>query len=197
MPTEDCRAPLRCATVAIIGCGGLGSNVAAMLVRSGVGSLVLIDFDRVEEDNLNRQLFFQDDIGRFKAEAIADTLRRIAPSVKLEVVVERVTADTIIDVVRGADVIVEAVDTVGDKAMIANTCTSALPETPLVTASGLAGTASANDIVTERIADNVYLVGDLASDVRTGLPLFASRVMVAAAHEAHMVIRVLLGDPEP
>ncbi len=197
MLTADLRSALRQAKVAIIGCGGLGSNVAAMLVRSGVGELTLVDFDRVEEDNLNRQMFFRDDIGRLKAEALADILRRIDPSVLLKVVVERVAADTLVDLVREADVIVEAVDTAGDKAMIVNTCTTELPDTPLVTVSGLAGSDSANRIVTERIADNVYLVGDLESDVRSGLTLYASRVMVAAAHEAHVVIRVLLGQLEP
>ncbi len=187
------RAKLREATVAIIGCGGLGSNVAAMLVRSGVGALALIDFDHVEEDNLNRQLFFREDLGQLKAEALADTLRRITPSVDLNVVVDRATAQNVIAMVDGADVVVEAVDSAEDKAMIVNVCATELPDVPLVTASGLAGGGSANEIVTEQIADHVYLVGDLASDVRDGLPLFASRVMVAAAHEAHAVVRILLG----
>jgi sulfur carrier protein ThiS adenylyltransferase len=193
----DPRAALRAATVAIIGCGGLGSNVASMLVRSGVGTLRLIDYDRVEEDNLNRQLFFREDIGRLKTEALADTLRRITPEVTLIEVVARVDAENILGLVAGADVIVEAVDGAADKAMIVNACSTGLPDVPLVTASGLAGSGSANEIVSERIADNVYLVGDLASDVRDGLPLFASRVMAAAAHEAHVVIRVLLGYCEP
>ena len=197
MVTGDSRPALRRARVAIIGCGGLGSNVAAMLVRSGVGELTIIDFDRVEEDNLNRQMFFRDDIGRLKSEALADLLRRIDPTVLLKVVVERVTAGSLVALVQDADVIVEAVDTVGDKAMIVNTCATELPDTPLVTVSGLAGSGSANEIVTERIADNVYLVGDLSSDVRSGLVLYASRVMVAAAHEAHVVVRVLLGHREP
>lgn len=197
MQTEGLRPALRRARVAIIGCGGLGSNVAAMLVRSGVGELTLIDFDRVEEDNLNRQMFFRDDIGRLKSEALADLLRRIDISVRLKVVVERVTACSLVALVQDADVIVEAVDTAEDKAMIVNTCTVELPDIPLVTVSGLAGSDSANQIVTERIGDSVYLVGDLESDVRSGLPLYASRVMVAAAHEAHVVIRVLLGHREP
>ncbi len=193
----DPRSLLRGATVAIIGCGGLGSNVAAMLVRSGVGTLHLIDFDRVEEDNLNRQLFFRDDIGRLKTEALADTLRRISPEVTLLETVACVTAENVARLVASADVIVEAVDGAADKAMICNVCTDELPEVPLVTASGLAGSGSANEIASERIADNVYLVGDLSSDVRDGLPLYASRVMVAAAHEAHVVIRLLLGYCEP
>jgi sulfur carrier protein ThiS adenylyltransferase len=191
------RARLAASSVAIVGCGGLGSNVAAMLLRSGVRTLTLIDFDVVEESNLNRQLFFRDQLGRPKTEALAETLLRIDPDARLTLHTRRVTADDIEGLVRGADVIVEAVDRAETKAMLVNTLMEALPDTPLVTASGLAGSGSANEIVTERPCDNLYLVGDLRSDVNAGHPLFASRVMVAAAHEAHAVVRVLLGFDEP
>jgi len=81
--------------------------------------------------------------------------------------------------------------------MIVNTCLAEVPDVPLVTASGLAGYGSTNAIVTECMADNLYVVGDLTSDVRDGHPLFASRVMAAAAAQAHAVVRVLLGFREP
>ncbi|HEY5517429.1 MAG TPA: sulfur carrier protein ThiS adenylyltransferase ThiF [Coriobacteriia bacterium] len=197
MSEPEMRARLAESNVAIVGCGGLGSNVAAMLLRSGVRTLTLIDFDVVEESNLNRQLFFRDQIGRPKTEALAETLLRIDPEARLTLRTRRVTADDVADLVRDADVIVEAVDRADTKAMLVNTLMEALPETPLVTASGLAGSGSANAVVTQRPCDNLYLVGDLESDVTAGHPLFASRVMVAAAHEAHTVIRRLLGFDEP
>jgi sulfur carrier protein ThiS adenylyltransferase len=183
--------------VAIIGCGGLGSNIAAMLLRSGVGALTLIDHDVVEPSNLDRQLYFLDQIGRPKTEALAETLRRIDPHARLTLLDLLVTSDNVVELVSGADVIVEAVDRPETKAMIVNTCLEALPKTPLVTASGLAGCGSANAIVTQRPCDSLYLVGDLESDVDAGHALLASRVMVAAAHEAHAVIRLLLGFEEP
>jgi sulfur carrier protein ThiS adenylyltransferase len=62
--------------------------------------------------------------------------------------------------------------------------------------AGLAGCASANTIETQRIGENVWVVGDLTADVRDNLPLVASRVMVAAAHEAHIATRILLGMPD-
>jgi sulfur carrier protein ThiS adenylyltransferase len=194
---KELRARLHASSVAIVGCGGLGSNVAAMLLRSGVRRLTLIDFDVVEASNLNRQLFFRDQIGRLKTEALAETLLRIDPDAHLTLHATRVTADTIVELVRGADVIVEAVDGADTKAMVVNACMEALPDVPLVTASGLAGYGSANSIATERPCDNLYLVGDLESDVSAGHPLFASRVMVASAHEAHAAIRRLLGFDEP
>jgi sulfur carrier protein ThiS adenylyltransferase len=197
IPETDLRATLAASRVAIIGCGGLGSNAAAMLLRSGVRTLTLIDFDVVEESNLNRQLYFRDQLGRLKTEALAETLLRIDPDARLTLVTERMTADNLVGFVRDSDVIIEAVDGAETKAMVVNTCMRDLPDVPLVTASGLAGYGSANEIATERPCDELYLIGDLSSDVREGHSLLASRVMVAAAHEAHAAIRRLLGLIEP
>lgn len=197
MPEWDIDPRLADKRVAIIGCGGLGSNAAVMLVRAGVGHLVLIDFDVVSESNLNRQAFFADQIGMLKTEALAVNLRRIRPAVELTLVSERLTAATLADAVAGADVAIEAVDAADTKATITAVFMDRLPQMPLVTASGLAGCSSANTIVTERLANRLYLVGDLTSDVSAGLPLYATRVMVAAAAQAHMALRLLLGESEP
>lgn len=198
-PDDDSalRARLAESHVAIIGCGGLGSNAAAMLLRSGVGELTLIDFDVVEASNLNRQLFFADQLGRPKTEALAETLLRIDPDARLNLLHRRVTESDLVELVSLADVVIEAVDRADVKAMIANTLLREHPEIPLVGASGLAGFDSTNTIATERLVDNYYLVGDQVSDVNLGHSLLASRVMVAAAHEAHAAIRILLGYPEP
>jgi sulfur carrier protein ThiS adenylyltransferase len=76
------------------------------------------------------------------------------------------------------------------------TASDRLPDTPLVWVAGLAGCASANAIATRRVGETVWVVGDLEADIRDGLPLLASRVMVAAAHEAHIATRILLGMPD-
>lgn len=197
--TDDVGVRTRLAEshVAVVGCGGLGSNAANMLVRSGVGTLTLIDFDVVDESNLNRQLFFRDQLGRPKTEALAETLRRIAPGVTLHLHSTCATAENLTSLVDGADVVIEAADRAEVKAMVATVIMRELPDVPVVSASGLAGFDSANHIVTERLADSFYMVGDQHSDVRDNLPLLASRVMTAAAHEAHAAIRILLGHPEP
>ena len=187
---------LASARVGIIGLGGLGSNAAMTLVRAGVRSLVLADFDRVEPSNLNRQLFFSDQVGRPKTDALAETLMRIEPTLELTLVRDRVTAANLATVFSGVDVLLEAVDSAQDKEMIVGTASDALPDTPLVWVSGLAGCASADAISTRRVGEKVWVVGDLESDIRDGLPLLASRVMVAAAHEAHIAARILLGMPD-
>lgn len=197
-PDDDpaMRARLAAARVTLIGCGGLGSNAAVMLVRSGVRRLTLIDFDMVEAHNLNRQHFFLDQIATPKTTALAETLLRISPDVDVTLASVCVNEDNLLETIGECDVVIEAVDRADVKAMIVSTVLRDASHIPLVGCSGLAGLASANEIVTEQVADNFYLVGDVRSDVRDGLPLLASRVMVAAAHQAHAAIRLLLGHTE-
>jgi len=89
---------LRRRTVGIAGCGGLGSNAAVSLVRAGVGSLILADFDFVEESNLNRQYFFLEDIGKLKVEALAARLRQINPAIRLVLHRDRLDCARVADV---------------------------------------------------------------------------------------------------
>jgi sulfur carrier protein ThiS adenylyltransferase len=180
-------------SVGIVGLGGLGSNVAMMLVRSGVCRLVLADFDRVEASNCNRQLYYPDQLNRLKTEALAETLIRIEPALELTLITEHLDRDNLVPLFGHVDVLIEAVDTAEEKSVLVHAATELLPDTPLVWAMGLAGYRSANLIETNRVGDNLWVVGDLEADVRSGLPLLASRVMVAAAHEAHMAVRIMLG----
>jgi len=189
----DLRERLAGKTVGIIGLGGLGSNAAAMLVRTGVRRLVLADFDTVDESNLNRQLYFREDLGRLKTEALRDILRRIEPELDVDLVTRRVDEDDIVAIGSRVDVLIEATDCADTKALVMNACAQRLPDLPCVAASGLAGVESANSVVTQQMSPRLWIVGDLTSDVSTGLPLAASRVMVAAAHEAHAALRILLG----
>ena len=197
-PTDQAEvvARLSASVVGIIGLGGLGSNAAMMLARSGVRRFVLADFDRVESGNLNRQLYFEDQIGRPKTDALAETLRRIQPAIELTIVGERVEPGNLARLFAGVDVLLEAVDSAEDKAMIVATAADELRDVPLVWTSGLAGCGSANSIRTLRVGDGVWVVGDLEADIRDGLPLLAPRVMVAAAHQAHIAARILLGMPD-
>lgn len=190
------RARLADATVGIIGLGGLGSNAAMMLMRSGVRRFVLADFDRVDESNLGRQLYFPDQLGRLKTEALAETLLRIAPDASLTLAPEQVEPERVPELFGEVDVLLEAVDCAETKAMIVEAASDSLPDTPLIWVAGLAGCASANVITTTRVGETVWVVGDLEADIRDGLPLLASRVMTAAAHQAHIATRILLGMPD-
>ena len=165
------------AVVAICGLGGLGSNIAVSLVRAGVGRLILIDFDKVDMTNLNRQQYKADQIGMDKTEALSANLREINPYVSLTAHDLRLTAE--------------------NAALLANTVLERLPSAYLVAASGMAGIASANDIKTRRISGRFYLCGDGVSDSAEKPGLLSARVALCAAHQAHMVLRLLAGFKEP
>ncbi len=188
---------LKQATVGIAGLGGLGSPVAVALARSGIGRLILIDFDVVEPSNLNRQQYFVDQLGLPKAVALKETLSRINPYVAIEAHALRLTPTNISSFFGEVDVLVEAFDRADQKAMLVETFLSQCPNKPLVAGSGLAGFGPANSIVTRKVANNLYLVGDGETAAAPGTGLMAPRVGIAAHHQANAVLRLLLGeDPQ-
>ena len=185
------------ATVAICGLGGLGSNIAVSLVRAGVGTLILIDFDKVDITNLNRQQYKAFQVGMDKTEALAANLAEINPYTRLLTHQVSITENNAARLLEAADMICEAFDDPAQKAMLANTVLERLPSAYLVAASGMAGIASANDIKTRRISERFYLCGDGVSDSAEKPGLLSARVALCAAHQAHMVLRLLAGFKEP
>lgn len=179
------------AEVAVCGLGGLGSNIAIMLARAGVGKLILIDFDCVDLSNLHRQQYKANQIGKPKTEALSENIKEIAPYTELETHALRLNEDNAKEVLKTANVICEAFDDAEAKAMLTNFVLEKMPDKYLVAASGMAGFGSANAIKTRKITNKFYLCGDEVSDVNNGEGLFASRVTVCAAHQAHMVLRIL------
>ena len=184
------------ATVAVCGLGGLGSNIAIALARAGIGKLLLIDFDRVDITNLHRQQYKANQIGRYKAEALAENLSEIAPYTEIQTVTSKITEENFAVLLKDADIVCEAFDNAESKAMIVNGVLEQLPDCYLVTASGMAGMDTPNTIKTRRIMKRFYLCGDEVSDVADTIGLVAPRVMLCAAHQAHTVLRILAGEYE-
>ena len=184
------------ASVAICGLGGLGSNIAIMLARAGIGRFHLIDYDKVDLSNLNRQQYAVSQLGMYKTQALADTLKAIAPYCEVVTDTVRVTEDNIEELLRDEQIICEAFDQAEAKAMLVNGVIEHFPEKYLLSGSGMSGFGSANEIKTRKLTKHVYLCGDGVSDIADGIGLVSSRVMVCAAHEAHMVLRILLEEYE-
>lgn len=184
---------LKRATVGIAGCGGLGSTVAVALARSGIGALVLVDFDVVEPSNLNRQQFFVDQIGQPKVEALGSTLARINPYVTIVRHRERLTKTLVPGVFAECSVVAECLDHPAAKAELAAAMRGFLPATPLVAVAGIAGYGPADAIRSRRILGNSFLIGDGESTAEPGRGLLAPRVTVAAGHQANVIVRLLLG----
>jgi sulfur carrier protein ThiS adenylyltransferase len=184
------------ATVAVCGLGGLGSNIAIALARAGVGKLILIDFDRVDITNLHRQQYKADQIGRYKADSLAQNLLEIAPYTEIKTITERITEANVCSLLKDADVVCEAFDNAEAKAMLVNVVLEQFPHAYLVAASGMAGMGTSNTIRTRKIMKRFYLCGDEKSDVADTIGLLAPRVMLCAAHQAHTVLRILAGEYE-
>lgn len=182
--------------VAIAGLGGLGSHVAIFLARIGVGHLHLIDFDRVELTNLNRQQYFLEHIGMYKTEALRAEILRIHPYLQIRTDCVRVTAENVPTLFAEDDIICEAFDDPQAKAMLFQTVRECFPEKKLVCASGLAGYRSSNLIYTKKVGQNTYLCGDETTEAGYGNGLMAPRAALCAAHEANMITRLLLGEEE-
>ena len=184
------------ATVAVCGLGGLGSNIAVALARAGIGKLLLVDFDRVDLTNLHRQQYKANQIGRHKADALADNLFEIAPYTEIQAVTEKITEANLADLLKGVDIVCEAFDNAEAKAMLVNGVLEQMPDCYLVAASGMAGMDTPNTIRTRKIMKRFYLCGDGVSDVGETVGLVAPRVMLCAAHQAHTVLRILAGEYE-
>ena len=194
---EDLQNKISAARVAVCGLGGLGSNIAIALARAGVGHLHLIDFDRVDLSNLNRQQYAVGQLGQYKTDALRETLSLVSPYCDVTCDTVRVTEENLLDLLKTEDYICEAFDRAEAKAMLVSGVLEHFPEKYLVAASGLAGLGSANTIQTRRVSQRFYLCGDGTSDSSVGLGLVASRVLVCAAHEANMILRLIAGETEP
>ncbi len=100
----DLSSVLADAVVGIAGAGGLGSNAAMLLSRVGVGSLIVADFDQVEETNLNRQFYFRNQIGVPKVVALGDNLRAIDPGLRYVSHEERLEAGNVAPIFAQAEI---------------------------------------------------------------------------------------------
>ena len=186
------HARVKQACVGIAGLGGLGSNIAAMLARTGVGHLILVDFDTVEPSNLNRQNYYVSHLGMPKAEATAALLHEINPFIHIEHHRVRIDASNAVSIFGGCDIVCEAFDNPDCKAELVSTLLSETRHIRIVAGSGMAGYGSCNEIVTKRRMSRLYVCGDEKTAAENGVGLMAPRVSVCAGHQANMVMRLLL-----
>jgi sulfur carrier protein ThiS adenylyltransferase len=178
--------------VGIAGAGGLGSNVAAHLVRSGIRRLVVADFDHVAPSNLNRQFYFADQVGMQKVQALSINLARIHPALEMQALDLRLHAGNVRAVFEECQLLVEALDDARDKKMMAE----AFMADPrlLVCASGIGGWGDSDRIRIRRLRESFCIVGDGESEISATRPPTAAIVGLAAAKQADAVIEKILND---
>jgi len=192
MTFSEIREHLGKFRVGIAGAGGLGSNCAVALARSGVGTLVLSDFDIIEISNLNRQYYFSDQVGQLKTIALKENITRINPEVFVIVHQKRLNRVNIPEIFSGCNVIVEAFDRADMKEMLIETVQIKMRGIPLVVGSGMAGWGKCDTIRFRKIDETLYVCGDESSELSDELPLLAPRVGIVANMQANVVLEILM-----
>lgn len=180
---------LAAATVGIAGCGGLGSNAAVALARAGIGRLILVDHDRVEPSNLNRQHYFQSDIGKVKVEALGHHIREINPAIALELHDIELTPEHVPEVFAQADLLIEAFDRAENKRWLIESWCKNFPDRHIVCGSGLSGCGS-TDTLGVHSSGHIHMCGDEETDMSLGL--CAARVGIVANMQANVAIEILI-----
>lgn len=138
------QARLAAASVLVVGAGGLGCPVLAYLAAAGVGRIVVVDHDRIEETNLHRQpLYRHADIGQMKAQVACDALRAMNPHLGVEALTERLTPQNAAALVAAADVVVDAADSFAVTYVLSDACRLAAKALVSASALGLRGYAGA------------------------------------------------------
>ncbi|GAB6111716.1 sulfur carrier protein ThiS adenylyltransferase ThiF [Desulfomicrobium salsuginis] len=187
---EGFIAFLRTVRVGVIGSGGLGSNCAMHLVRSGFTDLVLADPDTVEASNLNRQHFTLAQVGRPKVLALRDNLLAVNPDARIRAHVRAVDAGSMGELFGSCRAVIEAVDDARTKKLVIETL---LPTGRLVVgASGLGGAGVSERMRVSRPLPNLVLVGDLTTPCDAATPPLSPGVGMAAAMQADEVLHHFL-----
>lgn len=183
-------------TIGIAGCGGLGSNCAVALARAGIGRLIIADFDIVTAQSLNRQYYFNDQIGRLKIHALKENIQRINPKIVVKAFDIKLCVSDVIELYAGCDIIIEAFDKAEMKHMMIETVRTKMPGKILVTGSGVVGWGNSSGIRTRR-SDNLVICGDEDSEVSADLPALAPRIGIVANMQANEVLDILLKNFKP
>ena len=192
------QARLAAASVLVVGAGGLGSPVLTTLAGAGLGRLVVVDHDRVEESNLHRQpLFRMADLGRPKAEAARDALAAYNPEVAVTAHAVRLDPDNAPELVRAADLVLDAADSLAVTYVLSDACLAAGKALVSASVLGLRGYVGAfcGSAPSYRAVfpDPPDRVGSCAEDGVLG-----SAVATLGSLQAHLALQLLLGlAPSP
>lgn len=178
--------------VGIAGAGGLGSNCARYLVGSGFRRFKIVDFDHVESSNLNRQFYFNNQIGQLKVNALVENLKQINPDLEINAMALKIDRNNAGTLFADCDGVVEALDGAEHKKMIVEAYIDSAKI--IVAASGLAGWGDTDKIITRQFGKNFYVVGDFVSQVSKDCPPMAPAVNIAAAKQADIILNYFLSS---
>ncbi|BDU51555.1 sulfur carrier protein ThiS adenylyltransferase ThiF [Haliovirga abyssi] len=170
--------------IGIAGVGGIGSNVAVNLVRSGITKLKIVDFDKIDISNLNRQFYFENQIGKNKVEALKENLLKINNRLEIITINKKIVNENIEEIFNDCNIIVEGFDSKYYKAMLVEKFID--NKDLIVSASGIADNDVEN-IKVKKIQNSCYIVGDLEKDVEN-YKTFSTKVNIVAAIMANIIL---------
>lgn len=160
-----------------------------------MGKLIIADFDRVSPSNLNRQLYFADQIGRLKVEALRENLERIGGYTELIIHPVKLEPSNLAEIFGRVDLLIEAFDRADQKAMLLESWCEAFPDRYYIGASGLCGVGRNEELRTEQY-DKVFLIGDGYTEPVGSVSPVSARVAVVAAMQANLALELLLRNED-
>ena len=187
---EECRL-LQTKRVLVVGCGGLGGNLISILSRIGIGHLRIVDGDVFEATNLNRQLFSEIPVlGQNKARAAADRVARINPEITIEAIETFLTEENAADLLAGCDIVMDALDNIPGRRMLAAACEKA--GIPLVygAISGWVAQAALS-LPGDKLVHTLYPEDVVAKDKS----VLAFTPALCASLQASLCVKQLVGRP--
>ena len=189
--TEEECAVLRGKTVFVAGCGGLGGYLIEMLLRLGVGEIRAADGDVFEASNLNRQLLSSPStLGNGKAAAAAARAREINPEVRFAAVSNFVTEENAAELVKGCDAVLDALDNIAARRLLAVACAEA--GVPLIHGAICGWTAQAAVVMPgDDLIGRIYPEGSRLSSKAS----LSFTPPFCAAMQTALCTRILTGRP--
>lgn len=169
--------------IGIAGLGGIGSNVARILAQAGVKKIKLVDFDRVEATNLNRQFYTRSQIGDKKTDSLKNNLNAIFPEMQIETIDQKIAPQDSNSLFLDCRIVVEGFDSKHLKKMIVEKLSSF--DKILVSACGIAGQKM--DHVRIQKIGQCHIVGDFTSD-QENFDLFPPKIALVSAMMAGIVL---------
>ena len=181
---------LKNAKVSILGCGGLGSNIAMALARCGLGEIHIYDYDKVELSNLNRQNYDQKDLGKSKVIQTKKKIEATLPYTKVYADEVLISKENLSQIAEKTDIFIEAFDKKEMKSLVFEYFLGR-KDKKLIMASGLSGLGDFSDIKVKKI-ENVTMVGDFKSSPDQGL--YAPYLGIVANIEALIALKIIIGE---
>lgn len=192
---EAGQRKLKSATVLVAGLGGLGCPASIYLAVAGVGRLILVDEEKVELSNLNRQVLHWDrDIGRYKVDSALEKLRQLNPAIQVNGLTVGITEENVKELIKGCDVVVDGMDNFRTRFVLNRACLEL--NIPLIHAAIYGLEARLMTIIPGKTACLQCLFPSLPPEIRP-FPVLGAAPGCVACLQAIEAVKLITGVGEP